>query len=168
MINAIFAVDYNGGMGFNGTLPWPHNAEDMANFKRLTDGQVVVMGSKTWLDPKMPKPLPNRIVYVASSKPVYYGQQIQGDIKEQVLNIEKQHPNKNICIIGGANLIEECLPVVDVIYLTHFKGSYKVDTRIDLKSTLLGWVPVHASVSKDFKFTLVKYENLFKRTATST
>jgi dihydrofolate reductase len=165
MIHAIFAVDHNGGMGLNGSLPWPHNAEDMANFKRLTNGQVVVMGSKTWLDPKMPKPLPGRIVYVASSKPTFYAQQIQGDIKEQVLAIEERHADKNICIIGGPALIQECLPLVDVIYLTHLKGSYKVDTRIDLKSALVGWVPVRAQVSSDFSFVTVKYENLFKRPA---
>ena len=46
MINAIFAVDYNGGMGFNGTLPWPHNPEDLANFKSTTEQQVVVMGRR--------------------------------------------------------------------------------------------------------------------------
>ena len=72
MINAIFAVDYNGGMGINGTLPWPHNAEDLAHFKRLTTDKVVVAGRRTWDDPKMPKPLPNRTVYVATNRPVSY------------------------------------------------------------------------------------------------
>lgn len=163
MINAIFAVDQNGGMGFNGTLPWPHSAEDLANFKKITNGQVVVMGSKTWLDPKMPKPLPGRTVYVASSKPTYYAGQINGDIKERVLELEQKHPTQQIFIIGGPQLIEECSPILDIIYLTHFKGSYKVDTRINLKSILTGRIPVHASVSKDFNFTMIKYENIFKR-----
>ena len=163
MINAIFAVDQNGGMGFNGTLPWPHSAEDLANFKRLTNNQVVVMGSKTWNDPKMPKPLPGRTTYVASTKPVYYAKQIQGDIKERVLELEQQHKDQIIWVIGGPQLIEECSTILDQIHLTHFKGSYKVDTKIDLRSILAGRVPTAASVSKDFKFTLVRYENVFKR-----
>lgn len=168
MINAIFAVDQNGGMGFNGTLPWPHSAEDLGNFQKLTNGHVVVMGSKTWNDKKMPKPLPGRTVYVASSKPVYYGQQIQGDIKERVLEIEQKHKDKEIFVIGGPQIIEDCLPILDHIYLTHFKGSYKVDTKINLKSVLSGRVPVLARVSKDFNFTFIKYENIFKRSIPGT
>jgi dihydrofolate reductase len=69
MINALFAVDQYGGMGFNGTLPWPHNSVDLANFKQLTDTHIVVMGRKTWDDPKMPKPLVGRTVYVATGRP---------------------------------------------------------------------------------------------------
>lgn len=168
MINAIFAVDQNGGMGFNGTLPWPHSAEDLANFKQLTNGHVVVMGSKTWNDPKMPKPLPGRTVYVASRKPVYYAGRIEGNIKEQVLQLEQKHPTQTIWVIGGPQLIEDCSSILDQIYLTHFKGSFKVDTRINLKSILAGRIPVLANVSKDFNFTMVKYENVFKRTPTST
>ena len=84
MINAIFAVDHYGGMGFNGTLPWPHNAADLANFKKATTNHVVVMGRNTWDDPKMPKPLPERIVYVASKHPVTKAGRIEGDIVERV------------------------------------------------------------------------------------
>lgn len=168
MINAIFAVDNNGGMGLNGTLPWPHNAADLANFKKLTHGHVVVMGSKTWNDPKMPKPLPGRTVYVASNKPVSYGMQIKGDLKEQVLEIEQKHKGQEIFIIGGPAVIEECSSILDLIHLTHFKGSYKVDTRINLKSLLTGWEPRFATVDKDCNFTYIRYEPLFKRFARGT
>jgi dihydrofolate reductase len=168
MINALFAVDYYGGMGVNGTLPWPHNSADMANFKRLTDGHVVVMGRNTWDDPKMPKPLPGRTVYVATTRSNTYASTINGDINEAILKIEKQHLDKIIWVIGGANLLEQCSDIFDNLYLTHFKGSYKVDTKINLKTMLVGWQPVRAEVSPDFSFTLIRYENLFKRSRTST
>jgi dihydrofolate reductase len=163
MINALFAVDQNGGMGSNGSLPWPHNSADLANFKRLTDNNVVVMGSRSWNDPKMPKPLPGRIVYVASTRRVVHAAQIQGDIKEEVLKIEQRHPDKQIFVVGGPEIIEACSTIYDNIYLTHFKGSYKVDTRINLKSFLTGWEPRYASVAQDCSFTFIRYENLFKR-----
>ena len=167
MINALFAVDHYGGMGFQGSLPWPHNAEDLANFQKLTTGHVVVMGSHSWNDPKMPKPLQGRTVYVASNKPVHYASRISGDIKEQVLALEERHPNQTIWVVGGPKLLEECEGLFDQVHLTHFKGSYKIDTKIDLKSFLTGFVPVRASVSNDRKSTFIKYEPIFSRTRTS-
>jgi len=168
MINALFAVDQYGGMGFNGTLPWPHNSEDLARFKQLTTGHVVVMGRKTYDDPKMPKPLKDRTVYVVSNRLIADSvHQINGDINEELLKIEKQHRNKIIWVIGGANLLEQCNNIFDNIYLTHFKGSYKVDTKINLKTILLGWQPKRADVSNDHQFTLIRYENIFKRSKSS-
>ena len=164
MINALFAVDYYGGMGLNGSLPWPHNADDLANFKRLTNGHVVVMGSRSWDDAKMPKPLPGRTVYVASSKPVTYAGRVSGNIVDRVLELEQHHKDKIIWVVGGPQLLEECSGILDNVYLTHFKGSYKIDTKIDLRKFLTGFIPVRADVNKDFKSTLVKYEPIFKRT----
>jgi dihydrofolate reductase len=167
MINALFAVDHYGGMGFQGTLPWPHNADDLRNFKQLTNGHVVVMGSRSWLDPKMPKPLHGRIVYVASNRRVQHAGRISGDIVEEVLRLEKQHPTQTIWIVGGPRLIESCAGILDNIYLTHFKGSYKIDTKIDLRSLLTGFIPVRAEVSQDFQSTFIKYAPIFKRSTTS-
>ena len=163
MINAIFAVDFNGGMGLNGTLPWPHNAEDLQQFKDLTLGHVVVCGRKTWEDPKMPKPLPGRTVYVATHNPVRYAMPFSGDIVEKLLEIESAHPEKKIFVIGGPAVLEAARSVLDRIYLTHIRGSYKVDTRIYVKEFLAGFTPVRAQVSRDFQSTFTVYESIFKR-----
>jgi dihydrofolate reductase len=167
MINAIFAVDFNGGMGFNGSLPWPHNAEDLQHFKTLTTGNVVVMGRKTWDDPKMPKPLPNRTVYVATHRPVAYAMPFSGDIKEKLLALEQEYSGKNIFIIGGPEIIKTAKPLLDRIYLTHIKGSFKVDTRMHVREFLTGFTPVRATVSKDFNSTFTVYDPIFKRPKTS-
>jgi dihydrofolate reductase len=167
MINALFAVDSFGGMGFNGGLPWPHNKADMANFQRLTMGHVVVMGRRSWEDPKMPKPLNGRTVYVASNRPVAYAGQIDGNLVSEVLRLEKLHEGKTIWVVGGPDILNECRDLYDEVHLTHFKGSYKIDTKIDLKNFLTGFVPVRASVSNDRKSTFIKYEPIFKRTTTS-
>jgi len=168
MINAIFAVDFNGGMGFNGTLPWPHNAEDLANFQRITTGHVVVCGRRTWEDAKMPKPLPGRTVYVATHKPVKYAMPFSGDIVTKLLEIEAAHSDKTVFVIGGPAILELAKPVLDRIYLTHIKGSYKADTRIYVKEFLSGFTPVRAQVSQDFQSTFTVYDPIFKRTPTST
>ena len=167
MINALFAVDQYGGMGFNGTLPWPHNSADMANFKRLTSGQVVVMGRTSWDDPKMPKPLKDRTVYVASNHPVEHATRISGDINEQLLALEKRHTDQTIWVVGGPNLLMQCADIFDRLYLTHFKNSYRVDTKLNMKQFLSGWTPVRASAAANNNCTFVIYENLFKRHRTS-
>jgi dihydrofolate reductase len=163
MINAIFAVDFNGGMGSNGTLPWPHNSEDLAHFQRLTTGHVMVCGRRTWDDPKMPKPLPNRTVYVATHRPTMYAETFSGDIKEKLLELEQAHTNKHIFVMGGAAVLETALPVLDRIYMTHIKGTYRCDTRIHVKEFLTGFVPVRAQVSRDFQTTFITYDSIFKR-----
>lgn len=167
MIQAIFAVDHRGGMGFNGTLPWPHNKIDLGRFQQATNDHVVVMGRKTWDDPKMPKPLRGRIVYVASNRPVSFAGKISGNIVEEVLKLEQHHPDKIIWVIGGPAMIQECRELFDRIYLTYFKGSFKVDTKIDLETVLRGFVPVRANVARDFNSTQVIYESIFKRIKTS-
>lgn len=163
MINALFAVDSYGGMGVSGTLPWPHSSEDLSNFKKLTDGHVVVMGRRSWDDPKLPKPLPNRTVYVATNRSIEHATAISGNLVDSILDLEKAHPDKTIWVVGGSNLLEQCSGIFDNLYLTHHKGSYKVDTKINLKSFLIGWHPVRAEVASDFSFTLIKYDNLFAR-----
>lgn len=168
MINAIFAVDAHGGMGFNGTMPWPHNSADLKNFKELTSGHVVVMGRKTWEDKNMPKPLPNRTTYVATSQPFLpFTATIRGDMQEEILKIEQRHPDKIVWIIGGPELLDQCHGLFDRLYLTHHKGSYKIDTRINLKKFLAGWEPKSAVADPTQNFTTVIYESLFKRTTRS-
>lgn len=168
MINAIFASDFWGGMGYNGTLPWPHNAPDLANFQKKTKDHVVVMGRNTWDDPKMPKPLPGRIVYVASNRPVFNAGRISGNIREEVLRLEQLHSDKIVWVIGGPNLIMECIDILDEAHLTHFPSSYRVDTKIDLKVFLRGFEMKSASVASDLKSTFVTYAPIFKRSTTST
>jgi|TARA_R110000868_G_C10810943_1_gene757840 dihydrofolate reductase len=164
MINALFAVDHYGGMGINGTLPWPHNSHDLGRFQRLTKNHIVVMGRRTWDDPKMPKPLLGRIVYVVSNRPLVNAVRVHGNIVDEVLRLEQENPTRKIWIIGGPKLIESCVNILDTVYLTHFKGSFKIDTKMELKSFLTGFAPVRAEVAPDFKSTLVKYAPIFKRT----
>ena len=166
MIKALFAVDQFGGMGYSGGLPWPHNRADMANFQKLTNGQVIVMGRRSWDDPALRKPFLGRTVYVATNRPVTAGR-ISGNIVEEVLKLEKIHPEKTIWVTGGADILNECRDLYDEIHLTHFKGSYKIDTRIDLKSFLSGFTMEYASVAEDIQSTFIRYEPIFKRTTGS-
>jgi dihydrofolate reductase len=94
MIKAILACDDYGGVSKNGTLPWPHNSTDLKWFKENTAEQVVVMGSTTWEDPHMPRPLPKRINVLATSRKDDYpgaDDYINGDLVEQVDLLQKNY-----------------------------------------------------------------------------
>lgn len=169
MINAIFAADQYGGMGYQGTLPWPHNSSDLQYFKRLTEGHIVVMGRRTYDDPKMPKPLPGRSTYVISNRLIADSvHQLSGDIPNRILELERANPDQIIWVIGGADVLEQCESIYDRIYLTHFKGSYKIDTKINLKSLLSGRLMRSASAAPEDNCTFVVYESIFRRPKTST
>lgn len=134
MIKAILAATSMGGIGNRGTLPWPHNKEDLQWFKQHTEGHVVVMGRKTWDDPKMPKPLPNRINVIVTSHPIndYAVRRIYGDITQEILTLQQQFNTKDIYIIGGKQIYEATADIVDQVILTRIKGNYWADTRIQL------------------------------------
>jgi len=162
-INAIFAVTNQGGIGFNGSLPWPHNSEDLKWFKEHTDGQIVVMGRRTWDDPKMPKPLPGRLNFVFTNHfinmPTVYC--VSGDYRKQILKIQAEFPKRDIFILGGKELIEQTKPLVDNLYLTHMKNTYKIDTSIDLRTYLRGFRIMSSTPTDNCTFVVYKNESPF-------
>lgn len=141
MICSILASTNQGGIGNKGTLPWPKHKEDLAWFKKHTTNQIVVMGRHTWEDPMMPKPLPNRINYIVSSKHVARQYQhlvrwIPSDPIDNILQIQEDNPDKNVFIIGGRHLYESTENIVQRVYLTRIKGNYWTDTRVQLEKML--------------------------------
>jgi dihydrofolate reductase len=141
MIKAIFATDLQGGMGKNGSLPWPHDREDMLWFKAATTDHVVVMGSNTWLDPAMPKPLPNRHCVVVTNQPIgnFPGAHdvIAGDVLIPSLEVlALNHPGKDVWIIGGAKLIASTQHLLRQVHHTLFYDNYDCDVIIDYKHVL--------------------------------
>ena len=128
MIRAIFACDENWGIGKNGTLPWPHQAEDQRWFARMTKGSTVVMGRITWEDPDMPKPLPNRENIVISSQEVSSGYDQKLTLEEALVELPKINFNKDIWVIGGSQMLTLLLGIIDEIHLSRIKGKYDCDT----------------------------------------
>ena len=135
MIKAILACDDYGGVSRDGTLPWPHNSTDLKWFKDNTAGHVVVMGSTTWEDPHMPRPLPKRTnVLVTTRKDDYPGADgyINGDLNVQLKELEDACPGLIIWNIGGPNIIEQSLGVIDEFYLSRIPGTYSCDTFLPI------------------------------------
>jgi len=135
MIKAILACDEEGGVSKNGTLPWPNNSTDLQWFKNNTAGHVVVMGSTTWEDPHMPRPLPLRKnILVTSRMEDYPGADgyIKGTLNMHLKIVEETYPGLITWVIGGPNIIEQSLDVIDEFYISRIPGKYDCDTFLPL------------------------------------
>ena len=136
MIKAILACDDYGGVSKNGTLPWPHNSRDLQWFKDNTAGHIVIMGSTTWEDPHMPRPLPKRTNYIVTTREKDYpgaDGYIKGDLNTAITGIAKDNPGLITWIIGGPKIIEQTLDIIEEFYLSHIPGAYACDTFLPLQ-----------------------------------
>lgn len=139
MIRSIFSVDQRGGLGNKGSLPWPNDRDDMQWFREATEGHVVVMGRRTWDDPKMPKPLEKRTCVVLT-KTTFLPHAVtrSGDTIDIIKELQTTHPQKHIWIIGGSDLLMETKDICEEMWIAHRKGAYYSDVRLDINKYLLG------------------------------
>lgn len=103
-IIGIVAVDRQGAIGRNGSIPW-HYSADLKFFKQQTIGHACVMGHRTWLSLK--KPLPARLNIVLSRRAEIEGQEsvIVLRDKRAVLSL-KPYLACNLYVIGGCQVYQ--------------------------------------------------------------
>ena len=153
MISAIVAVDENWGIGFNGQL-LEHIPEDMKFFKKITTGNVVIMGRKTW-DSLPIKPLPDRLNLVITSQ----GRNVDCmtcfiDLEEAKVRaaMARHDREDNWFVIGGGQIYKELLPYCDRVYVTKiFKDHSNVDTYFPNLDEMDDWAPAVCSSIHDYK-----------------
>ncbi len=124
MISLIVAVSKNGIIGNKGRLPW-HLPADLKRFKQLTMGHPILMGRKTF--ESVGKPLPGRTNIVITRQPDFQacGATMVHSLKEALLLCENE---KEVFVIGGAEIYRQALPFADRIYLTRINQDFKGDT----------------------------------------
>ena len=116
MISIIVAVSDDWGIGKDNDLLW-HIPEDMKRFRRLTTGNTVIMGKKTWESlPHRPLPDRDNIVITDVSE-----EQIEGTITAYSIEdaLGKCRKDKEIFIIGGGSIYRQFLYLADRLYITH-------------------------------------------------
>ena len=126
-MKAILACEKNGGIGYQGSMPWPKQEKDLARFKELTLHKTVLMGRGTWESTGMPKPLPNRTNIVASSSEL----NLPKDVK-QIKELTVDDLADIDWVIGGAELINNLWVGLTEIHLSHLRDEYECDTFLDL------------------------------------
>jgi dihydrofolate reductase len=127
-------------IGRGNAIPW-HLPEDFKWFKKMTTGQVIVMGRKTFQS--IGKPLPNRTTIVLTRS----SQLIPGVVTVSDLDqIDRSAPSvagREIFICGGAQVYAQALPRCSDLYLTLVQRTVEGDTffpqfedQFDLAETL--------------------------------
>src|SRR6185503_11595845 len=115
----------NGVIGRDGALPWRLKS-DMKLFRELTRGKPVIMGRKTW-DSLPSPPLKGRPNFVLSRDGSFEpkGAVVGEDFTELVSMAKEQAAEdgaEEVCVIGGAALIQLALPKARRVYLTEVQG----------------------------------------------
>lgn len=122
MIYHVVAVANNRVIGKDNRLPW-HFSADLKFFKQLTMGHTVIMGRKTF--ESIGKPLPGRSNFVLSRQPRRDGNvDLFGSIEEALKAVR----TPDCFIIGGAEVFQKTLNVIDGIYMTRIYADYEGDT----------------------------------------
>jgi len=116
MISIIVAVSEDWGIGKDNELLW-HISEDLKRFKKLTFGNTVIMGKKTWESlPRRPLPGRKNIVLTDDPQEVIDSSITAYSIKDALSKCEK---NEEIFIIGGGSIYRQFMPIADRLYITH-------------------------------------------------
>jgi len=123
MISLIFAMGKNNALGYKNKMPW-HLPADFAYFKKVTMGQPVIMGRKTF--ESIGKPLPGRenIVITRSTSFSHEGCIIV-DSLDKAKELAK---DKDSFIIGGLEIYRAFLPIADKLYITEIDNDFEADT----------------------------------------
>lgn len=110
-------------IGLQGRMPW-HIKEDLQRFKRLTQHHAVIMGRKTY--ESIGRPLPNRRnIVISRNKLEIPGVELVSDVPTALALCPQ---NEEAFIIGGAEIYNQTLDVIDRIYLTLVTKEYEGDT----------------------------------------
>ncbi len=119
-IQAIVAIAADGAIGRQGELLC-HLPADMKHFKEVTMGHSIIMGRKTFESfPRRPLPGRQNIVITRNAGWQYPGVTVAHDLNEAIAAAETD----TVFIIGGAQIYELALPLVDVLHLTRIHARW--------------------------------------------
>lgn len=116
----IAAMDKNRLIGRDNDLPWRLSA-DLQNFKKLTSGNAIIMGRKTW--ESLGRPLPNRrnIIITRDKSYAAEGAIVTHSVAEAMAAAEEM----NSFVIGGGQIYSIAIEDAKEMILTH------VDTEVE-------------------------------------
>jgi dihydrofolate reductase len=124
IVSLVVAVARNGVIGRDNELPWKLPA-DLAYFKRVTMGHPVIMGRRTY--ESIGKPLPGR-KNIVLTRDASYGAPGCTVVNRLEDAWKAAGGARDVCVIGGATLFEETLPIAERIHLTEVEADVEGDT----------------------------------------
>jgi dihydrofolate reductase len=123
MITLIAACSENRVIGKDGTLIW-HIPEDLKRFKKLTLGNPIVMGRKTY--ESIGKPLPGRTNIILTRDKNFKAENCL--VYNKISDVLEIFEKNNIFVIGGGEIYKQFLDRADRIELTLIHKNFDGDT----------------------------------------
>ncbi len=118
----VVASARNDVIGLRGDMPW-HQPADLAHFKALTSGGVILMGRKTFASIGS-RPLPNRTNLVLTRDPTWNAPGVHA---VTTLAAALGLAGSQLFVIGGAQVYAEALPTADRIEWTRIDAQPEGD-----------------------------------------
>lgn len=161
----VAAVARNGVIGRDNGLAW-NIPEDMAHFKSVTAGAVVIMGRKTWQSiPERFRPLPGRRNIVLSRRGDFdaRGAMVLPSLRLAIDSARAEADGAQpVCVIGGAQVYAEAMPLADRLELTEIDRDFPGDARFPdwprEQFAQTARTRLHAAPPNDFDIDFVTYE----------
>jgi len=124
-VRLVVAYADNRTIGRDNDLPWRLRG-DLAHFKATTMGRPIIMGRKTW--ESLGRPLPGRQNIVITRNP---GFQAEGATVVPSLEaaLQASAPAPEVCVIGGAQIYAQALPLADIISATEVHADVEGDAH---------------------------------------
>jgi dihydrofolate reductase len=124
-ISIIVAVAANRAIGKDNDLLW-HISEDLKRFKKITQGNQVIMGKKTF--ESLPKaPLPNRTnVVITDDRNDHFEGCVTVYSIEEAIDLCSEESES--FIIGGGTIYKQFLPYASKLYITKVHRDFDADT----------------------------------------
>jgi dihydrofolate reductase len=158
-LHLIYARARNGVIGKDNQMPW-HLPEDLAHFKRVTLGQPVIMGRKTWDSlPARFRPLPGRLNIVVTRQSDWHAEgALRAASIEDAMRLCGDAPQA--WIMGGAEIYRQAEPLASTAVVTEIDADFEGDAFAPTLAT--DWQEVqresHTSAS-GLGFAFVTYQH---------
>ena len=154
-LTLVVAIDAQRGIGIDNKLPW-HLPEDLAHFKRVTLGQPIIMGRKTF--DSIGRPLPGRRNIVVTRNAAWSHAGVDAVTSlEAAIALTEDEPAS---IIGGAQIFASSMDIAERMIVTEIDHSFDCDTffpPIDRDIWAETAREVHYSDANGYDFAFVTY-----------
>ncbi|MGF6725396.1 dihydrofolate reductase [Paraburkholderia sp. GAS41] len=114
-ISMIAAMAKNRVIGAANGIPWKVPGEQQ-RFRQLTEGNLVMMGRRTY--ESIGRPLPNRDILVIGRRPIVAERVSTCATMQTALEIIANDSREEVFIAGGEQIYRLFLPYADMVYLT--------------------------------------------------
>ncbi len=119
----IVAITNNFVIGSSGDMPW-HLPADLLHFKKITSGNTIVMGRRTW--DSIGRALPNRLNVVLTRQSNFRADGAR--VITELGALKKIDTLGVIFVIGGGELYRLAMPHIEKMHITRIDTTIEGDT----------------------------------------